>query len=65
MKKMKFKLDELKVNSFVTSLRDSESGAIKGGTELSCPHNCLTREFNTCGVHTLNVNCQTPASHCC
>ncbi len=30
-KKIKFKLDELKVNSFVTSIEDRETQGIKGG----------------------------------
>ncbi len=62
-KKIKFGLDELKVNSFVTSLNDSESGDIKGGTQVSCNQDCRTYEFPGCRV-TRDQPCDTRPEWC-
>ncbi len=49
-KKIKLGLDELKVNSFITSINTDESEGIKGGTQLSCNQGCRTYEFRDCRV---------------
>ncbi len=71
-KRIKVGIGELRVSSFVTSLHDSESGEIKGGTQLSCPQNCRTIEFRGCAVtphqvcqiHSRLV-CNSSLSYCC
>ncbi len=49
-KKIKLNLNNLKVNSFVTSIDPKESGDIKGGTQPSCGQGCRTYEIRYCQV---------------
>ncbi len=62
-KKIKIGLKDMKVNSFVTSLNDSESVEIKGGTEQSCNYGCLTNEFPNCH-RTRHASCETYPPFC-
>ncbi len=65
MKKVKFDLSELKVNSFITSLNESESGEIKGGTQLSCNHDCDTRHKGCIvSVHNACITTHTNPPFC-
>ncbi len=56
-KKIKLNLNNLKVNSFVTSIDPKESGDIKGGTQQSCGQGCRTYEIQAC-VETRDSPCR-------
>ncbi len=54
-KKVKLHFDALRVNSFITSIHESESAEMKGGTELSCTQQC----------NTLHQGCQLSRHNVC
>jgi hypothetical protein len=49
MKNKKLNLDNLEVQSFVTSLRDESQHTIKGGASLDL--NCIDSQINHCSYY--------------
>jgi hypothetical protein len=61
-KKAKLKLEDIKVESFVTSLNDNEENRIMGA---SLPNDCATGSKIACCVPTLPADCYTGTRVAC
>lgn len=70
-KKIKLNLNDLKVQSFVTTLNDWEKNELKGGTTNSwdedCPQTCMSACITDCAASVCLTTCPSgePACQAC
>ena len=46
----KMKIEDLKIQSFVTSLGDTNANTVKGGMAITYPDNCTVTRIEACGA---------------